>query len=178
LSQERFLQILKGGLVAALLGLVGCVDDVTGYEMSVFPLQALPISLAVLFFGVQAGIAAAGAAGLVWVWADVSAGHVYSRPWIIYVNAGSRLVFFLFVALAVGNMLATLRRARSPLRPVSGTLPVCAHCGKVADRDGYGWEVRDFLREFGGAVTQSKLCPDCTHEAYAADEESAPPISR
>ncbi len=161
-----------------MLGLVGYVDVVTGYEVSVFPLYALPIGLAVFFFGVQAGIAAAGAAGLAWVWADVTTGHVYSKPWIIYVNAGSRLVLFLFVALAVGNMVATLRRARSPLRPLSGTLPVCAHCGKVADHDGYWWEVREFLREFGGAVTQSKLCPDCAHEAYAAEQEPAPPISR
>jgi len=177
LSQERFLQLLKGGLVAALLGLVGYVDLVTGYEISVFPLYVLPISLAVLFFGVPAGVAAAGAAGLVWTWADVAAGHAYSKPWIIYVNAGSRLVLFLFIALAAGNMVTALRRARSPLRSFSGTLPVCAHCGKVADHDGYWWEFREFLREFGGAVTQSKLCPDCAHEAYVAEEESAPPIS-
>src|SRR5512147_1130606 len=121
-SQERIFQLLKGGLVAASLCLVGYVDVVTGYEVSVFPLYALPIGLAVFFFGVQAGIAAAGAAGLAWAWADVTTGHVYSKPWIIYFNAGSRLVFFLFVALAAGNAIATLRRARSSLRPFSGSL--------------------------------------------------------
>jgi hypothetical protein len=103
---------------------------------------------------------------------------VYSKPWIAYFNAGSRLVFFLFVALAVAYMVGTLRRTRRQLQAFSGTLPVCAHCCKVRDHDGYWWEFRDFLREYGGAVTQSKLCPDCGHEAYAAEEESAAPISR
>jgi hypothetical protein len=178
LPQERIVQILKGALVAALLGLVGYVDVVTGYEISVFSLYALPIGLAVVLFGMLAGIATAGAAGLVWAWADVAAGHAYSRPWIIYVNAASRLVFFILVALVIAHIIATVRRARAPLRPLSGTLPVCTHCGKVADQNGYWWEVRDFLREFGGAVTQSKLCPDCAHEEYAEQQEPAPPIHR
>ncbi len=173
MSQERLLQILKASLAAALLGTVGFVDLFTGYEISVFPLYAPPISLAVWFFGVWAGTAA-----LVWIWADIAVGHVDSKPWIVYLNAGSQVVFFLFVALAGGYMVTTLRRARSQSRPFSKTLPICTGCGKVFDRDVYWWNFRGYLREYSCAVTLSKLCADCTHEAYITEEKSATPISR
>jgi hypothetical protein len=55
---------------------------------------------------------------------------------------------------------------------------VCTGCGKVRDRDGYWWEVKGYLREYGGAVNQSKLCPDCAHKAHAAEEYSTAPISQ
>lgn len=118
MSQERSYQFLKGGLVAALLALVGYIDLVTGYELSAFPLYALPI------------------------------------------------------ALAVAYMIGNLRRARSQLQNFSGTLTVCTACSRVRDRDGYWWEVQSYLRAYGGALTQAKLCPDCAHEAYVPDQHA------
>lgn len=172
LSKEQLLHVLKPGLIVALLGLVGYIDATTGYEISIFPLYALPIALTVRFFGIGAGMAAAGLAALLWMWADIAAGHVYSQPWIMYVNSAGRLLFFLFVALAVGYMIGNRRRARSQLRNFSGTLPVCTACSRVRDRNGYWWDVQSYLREFGGALTRAKLCPDCAHEAYVPDEHS------
>jgi hypothetical protein len=55
---------------------------------------------------------------------------------------------------------------------------VDAIAGYETDRDGYWWELRGYLREFGSPVPRSKLCPDCAHEIYAVEQQSVAPISR
>lgn len=172
MPQNRLHELLKFGLVAASLALVGYIDVLTGYEVSVFPLYALPVALAAWLSGAWAGTATSMIATAIWAWADLATGHVYSKTWILYVNGGARLAFFLFVALAVAYMIGNLRRARSQLQNFSGTLAVCTACSRVRDRDEYWWEVQAYLREYGGALTQAKLCPECAHEAYVTDRHS------
>lgn len=164
------------GFVVGTLGLVAYVDLATGFEISVFPLYALPISIAAWYFGGWGGVATAISSCGVWFWADVASGHVYTKPWIVYLNAGSRLVFFLFVALTVAYMASTLRRARAKLQAFSGTLPVCTDCEKIGDQNGYWWHFRAYLREYGDVVIQRKLCPDCARKNYSVDE--TPPVIR
>lgn len=176
MSQQKIFRIIKLGFLIGVLGLVGYIDQITSFEISIFPLYALPITLAVWYFGGWAGIAMAVACVSVWFWADVATGHVYSKPWIVYVNGGSRFIFFLFVALSVEYMLRTLQRARRKLRAFSGTLPICTDCRKVGDHDGYWWEFSAYFREYGDVVIQHKLCPDCARKKYAVDKTPSMPI--
>lgn len=172
--QRKILNLFKWGLVLALLAFAGYVDKVTGYEVSAFPLYSLPISLAVWYFGTWAGVSTAFACVIVWYWSDIATGHAYSEPWIIYVNGGSRFVFFLFVAITVGLMVSTLRRARARLSAFTETITVCHSCRTVRDHDGYWWEFTAYLREYGGATIQRKLCPDCARKTYADNVPSTP----
>lgn len=169
LSQQKILKIIKLGFLVGMLVLVGYFDRVTGFEISVFPLYALPISFAAWYFGGWTSVASAISSVCIWYWADVTSGHVYTEPWVSYVNGGSRLVFFLFVALTVSYMARTLRRARTKLRAFSGTLPVCTGCRKIGDHQDYWWEFSAYLREYGNVVIQRKLCPDCARKTYAVD---------
>lgn len=173
-SQQQILRIFKLSFLLGMLGLVGYIDQATGFEISVFPLYALPIGFAAWYFSGWTGVATAIGSCFVWYWADVLSGHVYTEPWVIYVNGGSRLVFFLFVALTVSYMEGTLRRARAKLQAFSGMLPVCTDCRKIGDHQGYWWEFSAYLRENGGAVIQPKLCPDCARKNYAVDKTSSP----
>lgn len=172
MSQQKILKIIKLGVLVGMLVLVGYIDRVTGFEISVFPLYALPISFAAWYFGGWVSVASAIGSVCIWFWADVASGHVYTEPWVRYVNGGSRLVFFLFVALAVTYMESTLRRARTMLRAFSGTLPVCTECRKIGDNQDYWWEFSAYLREYGDVVIQRKLCPDCARKTYAVDKMS------
>lgn len=139
-------------LVVASLALVGYIDRVTGYEVSVFLLYAVPMAMA--------------ATG-VWVWADVASGHTYSKAWILYVNAFNRMVFFVLTVAAIRYMVGRHRDLLRRLSAFTGTQPVCTQCHHVAGHDGYWRSFEDHLAEFGGAEIQHKVCPDCARRGYA-----------
>ena len=163
------MQILKASLVAASLALCGLVDLETGYEISLFPLYALPIGLGGWFFGTWLAVAMAGMSAVIWAWADVVSGHVYSKPWIFYLNAGARLTYFLLIAIAVRYALGSRHRSRTP-EPAPA---VCSGCGKIRDADGY-WQDRKGISHLAGdPIVRTKLCADCARRVYAAGDPPA-----
>jgi hypothetical protein len=154
-------------LVVASLALVGYIDRVTGYEVSVFLLYAVPVAMATRWLGTAAGLLTAMAATGVWVWADVASGHTYSKAWILYVNAFNRMVFFVLTVAAIRYMVGRHRSLLRRLSAFTGTQPVCTQCHHVAGHDGYWRSFEDHLAEFGGATIQHKVCPDCARRGYA-----------
>ncbi len=173
MSQRYFFRILKIAITLATLAFAGCIDRITGYEISVFPLYVVPIGFAVWLFGVRTGVVMAIAATIVWFWADVAAGHVYSRHWIPYVNAAARLIFFLMTALAAHFAMRLLNRRVTRYAGPVGSLPVCTDCGKIRDEDGYWWHAQAWLRESSGRSLTNKFCPDCARKTYAGDTPTA-----
>lgn len=176
MSQQDIFRFLKVGVVLVLLTFVGALDWLTGYEVSVFPLYAVPIAIATWLFGLRTGVATAGAATLVWFWADAAAGHTYSRQWIAYVNAGARLIFFLIAAVAADSVMRAFREAAQRRSGLSAPLPQCADCGKIRDGDGYWWDIEAWLRTHRNRANTTKLCPDCARRAYV--DEPPAPLSR
>lgn len=154
-------------LVLSSLALVGWIDSLTGYEVSVFMLYALPVALATSRLGAKAGLAIAVAATVVWVWADEASGHSYSMPWILYVNAFNRAVFFGLTVLAIRYLVGRQRRLLRQLSAFQGLQSVCTPCHHIAGPDGYWRTFEDHLTEFGGAHIQHKVCPDCARRGYA-----------
>ena len=67
-----------------MVAVIGFVDYVTGYEISVYPFYALPILLMVWFSNRRATAIISVLSGLVWWWADAAAGHPYSSEWLRY----------------------------------------------------------------------------------------------
>lgn len=153
--------------VALSLAVVGYLDTVTGYEVSVFLLYTVPVALATRRLGTMAGVLTAVLATAVWVLADLHSGHVYSRPWILYVNALNRMACFILAVAAIrylrGRQVALLRQ----IEAFSGQLAACGQCHRLAGTDGYWRTVDDYLREFGGAELHQKVCPDCARRGYA-----------
>lgn len=92
--------------------LVGAVDFTTGYEISFSLFYLLPVSLSAWYAGLRAGAAMALVAGVVWLTADVLAGHAYSHPAIPFWNALVRLGFFLSNGLLVATLRARLMGER------------------------------------------------------------------
>lgn len=157
-------------VVLVTLALSAYIDIVTGYEVSVFLLYAVPVALATRWLGKSAGLGMAALATLVWIWADKASGHNYSQAWFLYVNALNRMVCFLLTVAAIryvttqkghqGELLARLQA-------FSGDVPLCQQCHRVSDEDGYWRPFDSYLTEFGQAHVLHKVCPDCARRAYA-----------
>ncbi len=81
-----------------LIGLIGALDYLTGYELSFSLFYLLPVGLGAWYAGARVGAAACIVSALVWLWVDHAAGHQYSQAVIPFWNAGVRLGLFGVVA--------------------------------------------------------------------------------
>ncbi len=80
--------------------LVGLLDYLSGAELSFFLFYLGPITLATWYVGARGGLGTALAAALVWLLADLGAGHDYSLSWMPVWNSAIRLgAFWLVVEL-------------------------------------------------------------------------------
>jgi len=157
----------RRGLVVALLMACGWLDYATGTEVSVFLVYVLPVALATRWLGPADGVWAALAAGALWVLADVASGHVYSRNWILWVNAANRLLTFLMAVAVVRHVSRDRDRAVRRWQLLTQGLSVCRQCDKVRATDGQWRTPMQHLEEWSGVSHQAKVCPDCARRSYA-----------
>jgi diguanylate cyclase (GGDEF)-like protein len=101
----------------ALIGVVGILDFLTGYELAFSLFYLLPISLVAWFASQRLGILASIASACVWFAADVAAGNFYSYPFIYAWNTLVRLSIFIITAL----LLSTIKRALAHQRELART---------------------------------------------------------
>lgn len=166
--EARSGDVPPGGVlsVAGLLLLVGLLDHAAGLELSVLPLYILPLALATTRFGLGAGLWAAGAASLVWCFADIN--HGYSHEWFRWVNVAGRAVMFSVAVLGVawlsertsGRALPGVRRSES--------VALCAGCHAVRTASADDWMApADFLSEEAALEVHRKLCPVCAQRRFS-----------
>ena len=91
--------------------LVGVVDYLTGYEISILVLYLPPIALVAWFGGSFAGVLAGVQAALVWLCADLSHHLGNANPTASYWNAFLRLTVF----VALGLLFAIIRQNKASL---------------------------------------------------------------
>jgi diguanylate cyclase (GGDEF)-like protein len=91
-------------LAIVLLAMVGCVDLLTGYEVSVGFFYLFPICMAAWYAGSRPGRVLALTGAVVWFLADAEAGRLYSNDAIRYWNASIRFGFFFTGAVAVSRI--------------------------------------------------------------------------
>jgi diguanylate cyclase (GGDEF)-like protein len=90
-----------------LIGAVGLVDYLTGYEFAFSVFYVLPIFMIAWLTGRRFGIAASITSALIWLIADVASGNPYSSPFIPVWNTFIRLSFFVITTL----LTSALRKA-------------------------------------------------------------------
>lgn len=105
-----------------LLGIVGYLDIITGFEFSVSVFYLLPVTLLSWYAGRRSGVTGAFLAAAVWLLADTLSGATYRSAIAPYWNASVRLGFFLFAGLTSSALLAALRREQGLARtdPLTG----------------------------------------------------------
>jgi diguanylate cyclase (GGDEF)-like protein len=123
LASNRWLVILEGypnklvwsAAGFAMVGAIGLLDYLTGYELAFSLFYLLPVSLLAWLTSRRLGVLMALFSALVWLLADVLAGNAYSYPVIYFWNTLIRLGFFLIVVF----LLTALRDALEHERELS-----------------------------------------------------------
>jgi diguanylate cyclase (GGDEF)-like protein len=98
------------------LGVVGLLDVVTGYEISLSLFYLGPVALAAWYAGGRAGTSLAVLSCVVWYLADAGGGHAYTHALIPVWNALVRFGFFLVTALLLGALRERLHTERLQAR--------------------------------------------------------------
>lgn len=82
-----------------LVLLIGTIDSLSGYEMTITLFYGIPIMATIWLCGPKEGLLIAILCGITWWWADILAGHVYARPWLAVWEPTVRFVYFGFISL-------------------------------------------------------------------------------
>jgi len=100
----------------ALIGGLGILDFLTGYELAFSLFYLIPISLVAWIVSQRLGILAAFASACVWFTADVAAGSYYSHPFIYAWNSLIRFGIFAIAALLLSTIKKELKLERELAR--------------------------------------------------------------
>lgn len=80
------------------------------------------------------------------------------------------------------RLIAELKEALANVKKLSGLLPICAHCKKIRNDDGYWTMVETFVSDHSEAQFSHGICPDCGDELYghlySGEPESEPSNSK
>lgn len=109
----------------AVLGCIGWLDYITGYELGFFIFYFIPVAISSWYCGRRRGLQIAFASAIVWYLSDKYTHHPYSHSYFIYWEMFMRLLSFLTTTLTISRirtmvlneerMLAELLDARSEL---------------------------------------------------------------
>lgn len=64
-----------------------------------------------------------------------------------------------------------LQEAFDQIRTLRGILPICMHCRRIRDDQGYWQMVEVYVRDHSEAEFSHSICPKCAHELYAEFQE-------
>lgn len=64
------------------------------------------------------------------------------------------------------RLIEELQTALREVKQLSGLLPICAHCKKIRDDQGYWHQVEAYIGDHAGVEFSHGLCPDCLAKFY------------
>ncbi|MEZ5503480.1 MAG: GGDEF domain-containing protein [Halioglobus sp.] len=91
-----------------LVGLLGAVDLLTGFELSFSVFYTVPIGIGAWYAGRRVGFLLCLISALTWLNMDYLSGHYYSHVTIPVWNAGVRFTFFVIIAGLLVRLHASL----------------------------------------------------------------------
>jgi signal transduction histidine kinase len=118
-SQSRFQLFAE---VFAIGIIVGAIDYLTGYDVTIYPFYSIPILMMVWFGDIKLAAVISVLSTFIWWWADKASGHHYTTEWLWLWEAIMRFMFFSLVMFAgwtfkkqrdnIGARLELLERAQ------------------------------------------------------------------
>jgi diguanylate cyclase (GGDEF)-like protein len=116
----------------AALAVVGILDALTGIDFSFALFYLCPILIAGWYGSRRSAFVVAICSGLVWHLAEAIGGRVYSSPWAMPWNAGTRTVLFVLVAMLLLKFKGQLQIAQQ--QSITDVLTQLANRRHVMDR--------------------------------------------
>jgi diguanylate cyclase (GGDEF)-like protein len=96
----------------SLIGIIGAIDFLTGYELSFSVFYVIPIFLVTWFTGRTLGLITSIISAFVWFAADIVAAHPYSHALIPVWNSFIRLTFFVVITYLFSSLKSSTERER------------------------------------------------------------------
>jgi len=59
-----------------------------------------------------------------------------------------------------------LEKAMAEIKKLSGLIPICAHCKKIRDDEGYWEQIESFIASHSEATFSHGICPECAQKYY------------
>jgi phosphoserine phosphatase RsbU/P len=66
----------------------------------------------------------------------------------------------------LADKVRELSDAISQIKTLRGIIPICSHCKKIRDDEGYWNQVDSYIRKHSDAQFSHGICPDCLHLLY------------
>lgn len=64
------------------------------------------------------------------------------------------------------RLIVELREALAKVKQLSGFLPICMHCKKIRDDEGYWNQIEEYLHKHSEAEFSHSICQDCMDKYY------------
>ncbi len=64
------------------------------------------------------------------------------------------------------ELIEELQEALEKVKTLSGLLPICMHCKKIRNDDGYWERIENYITSHSGAMVSHGICPECANELY------------
>jgi PAS domain S-box-containing protein len=68
------------------------------------------------------------------------------------------------------KILKALQEALENVKTLSGLLPICAHCKKIRDDQGYWNQIEGYIQKHSDAQFSHGMCPECSDELYGKED--------
>jgi signal transduction histidine kinase len=91
---QLFAEVLALGII------VGSIDYLTGYDVTIYPFYSIPILVMVWFGDMKLAAVISVLSTVSWWWADKASGHQYTTEWLRLWEAIMRFTFFCLVMVA------------------------------------------------------------------------------
>jgi PAS domain S-box-containing protein len=72
------------------------------------------------------------------------------------------------------KLIANLREALQEVKTLRGFLPICSHCKKIRDDEGYWRRIEEYIQDRSEAQFSHGICPDCAKTLYPKYASAAP----
>ena len=70
-------------------------------------------------------------------------------------------------AMEKEKLIEELKKALVDVKTLTGMLPICSHCKKIRDDQGYWNQLEGYITEHSDALFSHCICPDCAEKLYA-----------
>ena len=68
--------------------------------------------------------------------------------------------------LAINLMLDRIQESREKIKTLEGFLPICSHCKKIRDDEGYWYQIEAYLHDHSEAEFSHSICQECAKKLY------------
>ena len=64
------------------------------------------------------------------------------------------------------RLIIELKEALSKVKQLSGLLPICSHCKKIRDDNGYWNQIESYIHDHSEAAFSHSICQECAKKYY------------